>query len=220
MQSETTHKLDSQRHRPQKRGTMGSNVIYGQMPIADSVPLMSATKKCTGFFASSSTTTLILFTFGILFTISGYSDTADKFCIQNIDQDTSGLLGPNGSIVQWNKELGIAFLIGTAYHLFIQNMMRCMVEKAMGNNGVDRYIEWFLAIIFVLFVFVYSVISHSITLQNRVSVECRNTEIWFYKMPLLTMQLFSVFSLVVIVTVASIVVVMGMVMLFVWRCAR
>jgi len=72
----------------------------------------------------------------------------------------------------------------------------------------------------VLFVFVYSVISHSITLQNRVSVECRNTELWFYKMPLLTMQLFSVFSLVVIVTVASIVVVMGMVMLFVWRCAR
>jgi len=98
-------------------------------------------------------------------------------------------------------------------------MMRCMVEKSMGSNSVNTYIEWFLAMVFVLFVFVYAVISHTVTLQDRVSVECRNTEIWFYKMPFLTMQLFSVFSLVVIVTVASIIVVMGMMILFVWRCA-
>jgi len=199
---------------------MGSNVVYGHMPIADTVSSISPSKKCNDLFTSSGTTTLILFTFGILFTIAGYSDTADKFCIQNIDLDTSGLLGPKGSIVQWNKELGIAFLVATAYLVFIQNMVRSMVEKSMGSNGVDRYIEWFLAIVFLLFVFVYSVISHSIALQDRVSLECRNTEDWFYKMPLLTMQLFAVFSLVVIVTMASIIAAMGMVMLFVWRCAR
>jgi len=198
---------------------MGSNVLYGQMPVADTVSSLSALKKGTDFFKSSGSTTLILFTFGIVFTIAGYSDTADNFCIQNIDLDTSGLLGPDGSIVQWNKELGIAFLVATTYHIFIQNMMRCMVEKSMGSNSVNTYIEWFLAMVFVLFVFVYAVISHTVTLQDRVSVECRNTEIWFYKMPFLTMQLFSVFSLVVIVTVASIIVVMGMMILFVWRCA-
>ena len=148
-----------------------------------------------------------LFGFGI-FLIAGYSDLADNFCIQNIDPEKPRLLGPDGYIVQWNKITGCVFLVGVALILTLNHIVHVVMEKIMKiEDGTPSLIitdaNYVIEGIFTPTVLVLAIIGMYHVFSDRVPVECRGIELWTYKMPYLTMQLFSVCSLIVCVTIAS-----------------
>ena len=161
------------------------------------------------------------FCFGIVMLFAGFSYSGNDFCQQKVDNksisDQYNLLGPQGSIVLWNKFLGLALIsqgivltfLCTILQLFEHFIQPPLSDSAnIGNFSNPIVIAMF--VILTIIQLVFASLGINTVFSNIVPIQCIQNQMG-NNFPYITMLIYSWVSVISFISVGlGILIVVGM----------
>ena len=161
------------------------------------------------------------FCFGIIFLFAGLSYTANEFCQQKVNNmsisDQYNLLGPEGSIVLWNKFMGVTLISQGIVLTFMSTILQLFEHFTLSNQSGNSHIGRFsnpivIAILITLTIIqlIFASLGINTVFSNTVPLQCIANQMG-NNFPYVTMLIYSWLSVISFISVAvSILIVVGM----------
>jgi len=151
------------------------------------------------------------FCFGIIFLFAGLSFTAKEFCqlkVNNVSiPDNYNLLGPQGSIVLWNKSMGIALISQGIVLMFMCTILQLFEHftetNPPGNSRIGRFsnpIVIAIIVILTLIQLIFASLGINTVFSSTVPFECIENQMG-NNFPYVTMLIYSWISVISFISI-------------------